>query len=49
MNPLLADVASVDGGTVRASATPERLELPAERLTIRVEPLKCASLPFYLI
>ena len=42
VNPLLADVAAVDGGVVRASATPARMELPAERVTIRVEPLTCA-------
>ena len=41
VSPLLADVAAVDeGGLVRLTATPAHMELPSERLTVRVEPLQ---------
>ena len=41
VSPLLADVAAVDeGGLVRLTATPARMELPSECLTVRVEPLQ---------
>ncbi|EIE19123.1 hypothetical protein COCSUDRAFT_59606 [Coccomyxa subellipsoidea C-169] len=39
--PLLADVAAVEeGGLVSVSATPDKMELPAERVAVRVEPLR---------
>ena len=41
VSPLLADVAAVDeGGQVKITATPVRMELPSERVTLRVEPLQ---------
>lgn len=41
MAPLLADVAAVEeGGVVAASVTSENMELPSERMTVRVEPMR---------
>lgn len=39
--PLLADVAAVEeGGLVSVTATPDKMEVPSERMTVRVEPLR---------
>ena len=39
--PLLANVAAVEeGGLVSVTVTPDRMELPSERMSVRVEPLK---------
>ncbi len=41
MAPLLTNVAAVEeGGLVSVTVTPDRMELPSERMVVRVEPLK---------
>ena len=39
-NPLLADIAEVDGGTIDVTLTPERMQLPSERTTVRLAPAR---------
>lgn len=44
--PLLADVAAVEeGGLVSVTATPDKMEVPSERMTVRVEPLRSLQPP----
>lgn len=41
ISPLLSNVAAIqEGGTVDISLTPENLALPAEKTTVRIEPMK---------
>lgn len=42
-NPLLTDIAAVEGGTLAVSVAPEDLQLPAERLVVRLAPTRCGS------
>ncbi len=41
IGPLMADVAAVEeGGTIDVTVTPEHMELPSERTTIRIDPMR---------
>ena len=41
IGPLMADVAAVEeGGSIDVTVSTEHMELPSERMTIRVEPMR---------
>ncbi|KAK9838177.1 hypothetical protein WJX81_006881 [Elliptochloris bilobata] len=40
VNPLLTDIAAVEGGTLDVTVAPERLQLPSERLIVRMVPAR---------
>ena len=41
IGPLMADVAAVEeGGSIDVTVSTEHMELPSERTTIRVEPMR---------
>ena len=46
VGPLLTDVAAVEeGGTVNVTLSTEHMELPSDRMTIRIDPMRLASDP----
>lgn len=45
----MSDVAAVqEGGTIDVTVTPEHMELPSERTTIRIDPMRQANGPFLI-